>query len=155
MKDLEKFKSADELHIKPEIRSYLLAVLAMFEYGEVKYDPGKHTEPNGFNLGAVVTKHDKGVCACIFGWVTVVASLEVDPGLPKIALGRVCRFFHGWDLRLIELFWGPEDKSWTLEDVTLEQAIMAIKNYLIRGDAHWEEIINGHTEGTTPKEFRS
>jgi hypothetical protein len=147
MKDFDLFKSAADLRISHKIRAYLISTLALFESGAVVYDPTKHSEPKGFNLASVIQKHERGVCACIFGWVMIMAQEALDANLPKVELGSVSRFIDMMDPQLITLFWGPINRSWDLNDVNLEQAIAAIRNYLIRGNACWDEVLLATGDG--------
>jgi len=138
----QKFLSAEQLGITEKLRSRLIDVLVLFESGTVIYDPTMRTAERGFNLSAIVQKHPNGVCGCIFGWSVIIDRIEVGEPVPKRSMEIMMRDFdmHGLD-DLLDLYFGPVDRKWNLNDVTIEQAIEAIRNYMATGKARWETII--------------
>lgn len=138
------FKTAAELGLREDVYQHLIGTLVSFEGGEIAYDPTMHTQPKGFNLGALVVHHDHGVCGCIFGWTAMAAGLEAPllGQVPKETLGEALRYLGTATMNLTELFFGPIDREWSLEQVTLPQAITAIRNYLATGNASWNDIMS-------------
>jgi len=124
------FKSAADLEITDQELDALIKVLGMFERNELIHRPkDSPLQPNGFNMAHWGVQDECGTIGCIRGWARIAsgnyqlfaATLRHSP------VGNLFTVDHGrfgqWD------------------DITVEQAAMALRNFLSSGAARWGEIL--------------
>lgn len=117
----QSFMSAEDLGISELMRQSLVKVLVMFEtekFEHAKYDIG--TE-HGFNMATWSGEGWCGTVKCIGGWAEHIGNFSID-SIPR----SLDRLFY------------PQVDSFRLEDITTEQAAIALRLYLTVGDAKWD-----------------
>lgn len=136
----QSFLSAEDLQITEPERDALIAVLHRFET-----DPPKHVQydesnfsvgwdygvsPDFFNLTHIIGElHNCGTVGCIMGF-----ALAIDKNLFLEKKDPVRQLFGLGSL-------GPEAILFDYQKITTEHAAFALRNFLTRGAAHWEEIL--------------
>lgn len=128
----QNFKTAAELGIAEDEKSALAQVLGMLERGELVHCPLKSAPlvtSHRFNMGTWDGMLSGcGTVYCIGGWAEKL-------------LGRVA--FCNSPKSLDKLFF-PDDyhnRIRQLDDITVTQAAIALRNYLTHGEPLWEEAL--------------
>lgn len=145
------FMSAQSLGLAPHYREAMQKVLRRLESGEIRH--GQYVRPMtrlAVNLGIrkpVVmfnmnrwsdTSHCGTVCCigCIGGLVDMIlgySAFGVDPSCYSQDVTRDQR------RALHALYFPNVDRPY--ENITVAQAALALRNYLITGNSHWEEVL--------------
>jgi hypothetical protein len=128
----QNLKTAADLGISETEFDALAKVLGMLERGEVKHVPAGTRGDDGFNM----TYYGHcGTTQCIAGWADAIADT------------RLCGK-HAYELpeQLDVLLWGPGysiNTDITNNDVSVDQAAIALRNYLTHGEPRWAEALAG------------
>jgi|HubBroStandDraft_1064217.scaffolds.fasta_scaffold100075_3 hypothetical protein len=141
---MQSFKSAVELNIPDEHYEALKKTLVLFETGKVKYqslDDLSKWGPDGdlvrgevkfdglFNMDEWrASYHGCGTVACIGGTAELVGNVKFS------------KIIDSGNMSLYYLFYpnGLIDK-W--ENITVEKAARALRNYLTHGEPRWKEVM--------------
>lgn len=125
----QNFMTAPDLKIRDDERDALVKVLGMLERAELVYMPLLEPfGPNGFNMTWVRNWTKCGTVCCIKGWCQTIGGIEL---FNPIA-GRKT------PTAALQLFMYSDDRR---ENVTVEQAATALRNYLTTGHANWDEVL--------------
>lgn len=121
------FLPAANLKISEKQRDALIAVLLLFEGGEVKHGPVVYRdlrkgEQRKFNMA----EWDCGTACCIGGWADQLGGAGFD---------EMAKF----PVELERLFFPP--LSIDMHDVTVPQAARAVRRYLETGAVRWNEMV--------------
>jgi hypothetical protein len=124
----QNFMKAVDLGISSDDVEALVAVLGMLERGEVTHHPSETECRDGFNM-----KHygHCGTTQCIAGLADRL-----------YGVGLCCRHLNSLPGPLDDLFCGPQFGKHN-EDITVEQAATALRNYLTHGEPRWDEALAG------------
>jgi len=136
----QNFKTAAELGIPEVIHEGLIKVLGMMERGELRHVPnvndfkrvGAGEKLSGlFNMSCWSVNYDCGTVCCIGGTINLLYGINCDDlsyydGKNGNSAGSVA---------LRELFYPPYKTDY--DDITVDQAARATRNYLTAGRADW------------------
>lgn len=135
------FKTPGELDLSQEVFDALVSALNILERGEIEHIPrgdwrcaskrfaGKH--PRKFNMGAWDTPTSCGMVGCIGGLVEAISKVKLrtkyssPTALVPLGLQELCY----------------PDLSYSYDDITVEQAATALRQYLSTGEANWKSIL--------------
>jgi hypothetical protein len=127
----QNFKTPADLKITDAEFEALVIVLRMLERGELRHEPNykSPTIPNGFNMCNWGMIEPCGTVACIKGWARFATGNrglfgDIERGDSVERLFTVDHVLHG---------------MW--QDISTEQAAIALRNYLSSGEARWPEIL--------------
>ena len=133
------YQTAEELKLPQWLYDALLSVKKVLKEGEVKYISERellhhhYPEYSGevpdvvlFNMSHWADKLDCGTVCCIGGLVEHIGQHSV-----------LSHEIAGWE-RLEDLFYPPINR---MKGITIDQALVAIENYLISGDADWYDVL--------------
>lgn len=129
----QNFMTAGDLEISEVEHEALIKTLNFFERGEAKHigvcDVEYGWKPNSFNM----SDWECGTTRCILGWARTFAG-----GLDR---SRADNPFD--DLLPMDLYFlcYPHEISCGYDDITVEQAAAALRNYLTLGKPHWDEVL--------------
>ncbi len=128
----QNFKEPKALKISDEEFVALVSVLGMLERSELTHRPALDPHgDDGFNMGTVGSKTSCGTVACIGGWVAFLNGKSLYEAVQYVYRA------HG---RLKNLFYPPE--RFDYDDITTEQAAMAIRNFLTTGAPRWTDVMS-------------
>lgn len=135
-----KMKTARQLNLNPEEYEALLLVREGLANGKWKHAlKGDKDIACGFNMAqAHYEKEGCGTVACIGGWMAVAM------GMDNMAANAYVGKHEPWsgrssDRPIARLFFPPW--SSTYENITTEQAVQAIDNFLKEGSPCWADVI--------------
>jgi hypothetical protein len=123
----KEFLSATSLRISDDWLQALIKTLALMESGELMHIPLKEITPEVFERGPRLFNMGQWECGtvgCIGGTAEIV--------------GHVNFWGYGSHAALYNLFF-PRHPEY--DEITLEQATQALRNYLTTGSAQWESIL--------------
>lgn len=127
------FKTATDLGIVEAEYDSLITVLHMLERGELVEVPRSErfnvSVPNGFCMSSVSHKSACGTVGCIMGWCQIVTKNN-----------RLFDFYDGSKRpqQVAELFMFGDERR---HAVTLDQATRGLSNYLMTGNARWDDVL--------------
>lgn len=132
----QNFKTVAQLKITDAEFDALAKVLGMLERGELKHQRGFGSSYNkdhfGFNMGDWCTRNECGTTACIGGWVALFTGRD-----PK-------NYVHSAVGAMRELYFPKADDGHllgTMNQITTDQAAIALRNYLTHGEPRWDEAL--------------
>lgn len=141
----QQFLPATKLGVSEPERTALIHVLGMLERREVVHvplseemlalgivtgDPPMVGRPNGFSMGPYIYRDGNcGTAACMAGWAHISSNNAVF-GNKRIV--DICLKGKG-PAALADLFTARH------KDRTVEEAAVALRNYLTLGEARWDE----------------
>lgn len=120
--------------LSPEELSALKTVRCWLASGAPKYAPSILDAPLTFSMATACRKVNCGTACCIGGAMALILGHDPDDYVSNAegALG--------------DLFFGgarpdPEFLHRDLRAITVEQALMAVDNFLASGDPNWERVL--------------
>lgn len=134
----QSFLSAEDLQITEPERDALIKTLHRFETNPpekkiaVEFNSGADVRDlKYFSFQFVAAEIDCGTVGCIKGWAQNIANNDRLFWSPSLSRA------------LIELFGLNPSPEYLFDylKVTTEHAAFALRNFLTRGAAHWEEIL--------------
>lgn len=135
----QNLKTPAELGLSDPEFDALFKTLRMLERNEILLSPGvgeghiddDNFEPKFFNMYHFQSRNVCGTASCICGWAEYIGKLPKDSLIKK-------RF----DSRNLNALFDPPCggfHSIRIEDITPDQAAIALRNYLTHGEPRWEE----------------
>jgi hypothetical protein len=143
----ETFLSAQALDISNRRYKAIVGALAFLESGKVTHSPnyehGIVGKGKNFNMSCWYnsTSYECGTVGCIGGWAEWVDARERKVKLEWHSLFPMELFHHSnhnFHAGLNNLFYPTVDLP---DDITIPQAIKAIRNYLTMGFPDWKEVV--------------
>lgn len=135
---MQNFMTAEALDLTDQEYAALVTTLGMLDRGELKHVPGPAINEHfplafsgHFNMQWWNQKHACGSVCCIGGAAEVVGNLQMDSLNEK----------SNMNINLGNLFYPDVYGHEGYEQITVEQAAAALRNYLRTGEARWEEIL--------------
>lgn len=135
----QNFKTASDLGLTEKQLAALVATLGMLERGELAYFD-RHRDssrgessalPSYFNMSDWSARYRCGTVCCIGGAAQAIGKLTRWE-LPDAALSM-----EG----LNDLFYAFSTPT-SLNDITVEHAASALRNYLTHGEPRWAEVLS-------------
>lgn len=151
---LKQMKTANQLGIQEWEFTRLIEVRDLLQTKTLKHSKQGNSFyavwslPVGFNMGYAhqYTEGKCGTVGCIGGW------MAINQGFNEIETNHYVDMIDG---SLKKLFYPPEDRDESdvyvpYNDITPEQAVQAINNFLYDGDPNWELVLCDNNHNREP-----
>jgi hypothetical protein len=125
------FQTPQKLGLSDRSYKAHIKVLGMLERGEMRHAAGPI--PNGFNMTDCGTFTECGSVACIGGWAAFFLGRKNTISYVSSAKGARGR-----------LYYPRYDHPVQARNITVEQAAIALRNYLTFGEPCWGEVLAAH-----------
>jgi len=133
----QSFKAASDLGISEEHKSALEKTLVLMETGRIRHVPIQDYEEHaaylakgfsGFNMLEWAYSSACGTVACIGGTAELVGNVDFDTGMSPEGLRQL--FYPDY-----------ENEEEEYNEITVEQAARALRNYLTTGRPDWDTVL--------------